>query len=164
MSGSCRAELYRHPPTTRARRRGVLTNPTARQRRFRRWQLPVATITIATIIVQWPTADPGPATHFQQQPSIGSVKMRLAAVAPISEQRGPWRVARLRPSARTPLSSGCYRQFFCGWPGSDSLRKCAVQGCAKAAAVVLSGRLHCVEQALERERRLPPPPRPASSY
>ena len=44
---------------------------------------------------------------------------------------------------------------------SESLRRCSVAGCAKAAAIAVTGQLFCVEHALERERKLPPP-RPAN--
>jgi hypothetical protein len=43
----------------------------------------------------------------------------------------------------------------------DTLQKCSAERCGKAAALVVSGQLYCVEHALERERKLPPP-RPAN--
>jgi hypothetical protein len=45
------------------------------------------------------------------------------------------------------------------------LKKCSAAGCPKAAAIVVSGELYCVEHALERERKLPPAqiPPPLSS-
>lgn len=41
---------------------------------------------------------------------------------------------------------------------SEALQKCSADHCKKAAAMIVSGQLYCVEHALERERKLPPRP------
>lgn len=40
---------------------------------------------------------------------------------------------------------------------SDELQKCSARSCTRAAAIVISGKIYCVEHALQRGRDLPPP-------
>lgn len=86
---------------------------------------------------------------------------RLAAVCPRHQARSLRAATSLRPSVRSPrrwaVKPLLFNSSACVWRMSDTLKGCSSRGCTKAAAIVVLGQLYCVEHALERERKLPPP-------